>query len=320
MTVKVFPTLGDVGGAGAGKVLTEANLVSWLKPLLGGNFVVSGFTVPASSATLNLDVAAGESLLSGYRVVIDTTTTLAMTASVTNHIYLKLTRDASQNVTEATFEVNTTGTAPADSVKIATATADASTVTSTADARVLMLDLTDLLAHKHTGAAGDSPKIDLTGLAFDPATQAEMDAKFDAATGHKHTGAAGDAPNVITFYAGGVYLAGATTERNYVDTVYVKAKAITIRTGGALRVNFDLRSNSSGIVVYGQIYKNGVAVGTERSTTLTTYTTFSEDIAGFNPNDIIELWVKTSSAAVAVYLSNFALFVTRHMGANVVLD
>ena len=139
MAVKVFPTTNDVGGAGAGKIITESNLVSWLKPILGGSVVVNGFTVPASSATLNLDVAAGEALISGYRVVIDAATTLAMTASTTNYIYLKLTRDASNNVTGATFEVNATGIAPADSVKIAKATTSASAVTGTADARIVSL-------------------------------------------------------------------------------------------------------------------------------------------------------------------------------------
>ncbi len=137
MATKVWPSTNDVGGAGAGKVITESNLTSWIKTLVAQNFVVSGFTVPASSTTLNLDVAAGEAILSGYRVVIDAATTVTCTASATNHIYLQLTRDASNNVTEATFAVNTTGTAPADSVKIATAVADATSIISTTDARQL---------------------------------------------------------------------------------------------------------------------------------------------------------------------------------------
>ncbi len=151
MTVKVFPTVNDVGGGGAGQVITETNLAMWLKQFLGQNFVLAGFTVPASSVDLTLSVAAGEANIAGYRVVIDAATTVSCTASATNHIYLKLARDASQNVTGATFEVNTTGTAPADSVKVATSTTDASTVTSTTDARQLRA----LAAAQMDGAAPD---------------------------------------------------------------------------------------------------------------------------------------------------------------------
>lgn len=137
MATKIFPTVNDVGGAGSGKVLTEANLAYWLKQLLAQNFILSGFTVPGSSVDLTLSVAPGEANIAGYRVVIDSATTVTCTASATNHIYLKLTRDASQNVTSAEFEVNTTGTPPADSVKIATAVAGASSISSTTDARQL---------------------------------------------------------------------------------------------------------------------------------------------------------------------------------------
>ncbi|MEX0975032.1 MAG: hypothetical protein WD024_06790, partial [Bacillota bacterium] len=48
--------------------------------------------------------------------------------------------------------------------------------------------------HKHSGAAGDGPKIPVGNLDTDVATQAEMDAKLHATTGHKHSGGAGDAP------------------------------------------------------------------------------------------------------------------------------
>lgn len=156
MAVKIFPTVNDVGGGGAGKVITEDNLVKLIKMFLGQNFVLSGFTVPASSTTLNLDVAAGEANIAGYRVVIDTATTVTCTASVTNYIYLKLTRDASKNVTGATFEVNTTGTAPADSILIATAVTDASTVTSTTDKRILYPFSYSQLPYTPVNKAGDT--------------------------------------------------------------------------------------------------------------------------------------------------------------------
>ncbi|MGE5553290.1 MAG: phage tail protein [Betaproteobacteria bacterium] len=136
MATTIFPTVNDVGGSGAGKVLSEANLTALIK-MLSQNFVVSGFTLPSSDPDLVIPVAAGEAMISGYRVVLDAATNVTCTANATNHIYLKLNRDASGNVTGATFEVNTTGTAPADAVKIGMAVAGASSITSTTDARPL---------------------------------------------------------------------------------------------------------------------------------------------------------------------------------------
>lgn len=161
MTTKIFPTVNDVGG---GKTITEVNFVTLIKAFLAKNFVVSGFTAPASSADLVLPIDPGEACISGYDVSVDVITNVTCTASATNHIYLKLTRDVSNNVTGATFEVNTTGVAPADSVKIRTAVTGASSITSTADARILS-PWDAVAGHKHTGAAGDAPQINADGLA-----------------------------------------------------------------------------------------------------------------------------------------------------------
>lgn len=218
MATKIFPTVNDVApSAGGGKVLTEANLAYWLKQLLGQNFVLSGFTVPASSADLTLSVALGEAMIGGYRVVKDAAENVTCAASATNHIYLKLTRDASQNVTGAVFEVNTTGTAPADSVKIATAVAGVSSISSTTDARQLRAmavsqmdgatpDQTQAPASPGTGTLAQalswlSNRIKaITGATnwwdVPAATIAAIWAKFNATTGHKHTGGADDAPAV----------------------------------------------------------------------------------------------------------------------------
>lgn len=217
MATKVFPTVGDVGGAGAGIKLSEANLAYWLKQLLGQNFVLSGFTVPASSADLTLSVALGEANISGYRVVIDAATTVTCTASNTNHIYLKLTRDGLGNVTTASFEVNITGVAPTDSVKIATAVAGVSSISSTTDARQLRA----LAVSQMDGATPDqaqAPASPGTGTLAQvlswlsnrvkaitgatnwwdapAATIAAIWAQFNATTGHKHTGGADDAPKI----------------------------------------------------------------------------------------------------------------------------
>lgn len=134
---KIFPTANDIGTGGAGNIITEDNLALWMKHAIRRNYVYSGFTVPSSSTDLTLEVASGEANISGFRVVIDVPTTVSCTASATNYIYLKLVRDASGLVTGAAFEVNTTGIAPDDSVLLAEAITDATTVTSTTDKRPL---------------------------------------------------------------------------------------------------------------------------------------------------------------------------------------
>lgn len=70
----------------------------------------------------------------------------------------------------------------------------------------------------------------------------------------------------------------ADTERTFANgSPYTLKKAISVRRPGTYRVKFDLKSSSSGSVK-GKIYVNGIAVGTERTTTGTTYVTYSEDI------------------------------------------
>lgn len=137
MATKVNFTVNDVHGgtAGNGAKFSEPNVAAMIKALHGENYIVSGFTVPTSDPDLVIPVAAGEAIISGYRVVIDTSTNVTCTANATNHVFLKLTKDGLGNVTGAAFEVNTTGTAPADSAKICTAVTDADNVTSTTDAR-----------------------------------------------------------------------------------------------------------------------------------------------------------------------------------------
>ncbi len=103
--------------------------------------------------------------------------------------------------------------------------------------------------------------------------------------------------------------AGSSTE-----TSYTKVKEIQYNDiGGTIRVKFDLTTPSAlSDTVYGKIYKNGIAYGTERSTNqdLPDYDTFSEDLA-FNSGDLIQLYVNKSGAAPSVNFRNFRLYYTK---------
>lgn len=128
----VFPTSLDVGG---GRTATEQLMSSWLKALMGQNFVMTGFALPSSDPDLTISIPAGTATIAGFYVSVPGATNVTLTASATNHLYLKLLKDGNGNVTGAKVEHNTTGTQPADSVKIGTAVCSGSAVTSTTDYR-----------------------------------------------------------------------------------------------------------------------------------------------------------------------------------------
>lgn len=90
----------------------------------------SGFTVTAGSG-LAVDVSSGKIKLKGLHVNNTASESVTgLSASTTNHIFVKLNRDGNSEAEAWDFDHNTSGTAPADSIKIATATTDASTVTA----------------------------------------------------------------------------------------------------------------------------------------------------------------------------------------------
>ena len=139
----VYPTRGNAAGQGIGASAykgsyhSEKQLARLLAGLQYANFVQSGFTVPASSGTLVLAVAAGVAIIDGRVATVPGSTNVTCTANQTNYIFLKLERDAEDYVVSAAFEVNTTGTAPDDSVLLASAVAGASSISSTTDRRPL---------------------------------------------------------------------------------------------------------------------------------------------------------------------------------------
>lgn len=101
----------------------------------------------------------------------------------------------------------------------------------------------------------------------------------------------------------------ALTERSTQQTAYTKLKEIEFNdVAGTIQVSFDLKSGSStaGRTAYGRIYKNGVAVGTERSTLSTSYVVYTEDIA-VSPGDLIQLYCKQQNASYVAYCQNFKL-------------
>jgi hypothetical protein len=133
----IWPSQNDIAQtAGNGKKLLENQWQEVMLATYANNIIYSGCALPASSGNLNISVPACQVLIKGRFVDIPGSTTITATASQTNHVFLKLTRDGANLVTGAAFEVNLTGTAPADSTKIGTLVASGSAITSTTDARL----------------------------------------------------------------------------------------------------------------------------------------------------------------------------------------
>jgi hypothetical protein len=75
---------------------------------------------------------------------------------------------------------------------------------------------------------------------------------------------------------------------------YTKKKEIVCNLAGTWRVNFSL-VGAAATTVYGRIYKNGVAYGTERSLSASITQSYSEDLA-FSAGDLIQVYCYRASA------------------------
>ena len=102
------------------------------------------------------------------------------------------------------------------------------------------------------------------------------------------------------------------TEKSLTTNTYLKIKEVKISvapsTVTSLRIKFSIKTNSSGQNAFGRIYKNGVAIGTEReNATPLSYVEYSEDLGTFAANDLIQIYAHTNGGAT-VYCENFRFY------------
>jgi len=94
-----------------------------------------------------------------------------------------------------------------------------------------------------------------------------------------------------------------TVERSTTSTTATKLISVKILHPGHYNACFELRTDNSNYGVYARIYRNGAALGTQRSTTSVTYVSFCENLP-FSAGDTLEIWGWTSNAAAACYVRN----------------
>ena len=99
-------------------------------------------------------------------------------------------------------------------------------------------------------------------------------------------------------------VSSADTQRSTNSASYVKLKEITIQKSGRYRIYFGLKAGSNGYTSYGKIYKNDVALGSERTNTTTNFVYYSEDfdlVAG----DKIQLYAHAVNTSYTAYVEKF---------------
>jgi hypothetical protein len=78
---------------------------------------------------------------------------------------------------------------------------------------------------------------------------------------------------------------------------YTKVATIVVRRAGTYRFVFNLfTSYYPGITAYGKIYRNGEAVGVEKTRSTTSGTWQTDDIAGWSVGDTAELYIMTNNS------------------------
>jgi len=107
-----------------------------------------------------------------------------------------------------------------------------------------------------------------------------------------------------------IALSSSTTSKSSYSA-YTLAKEIQVLQGGIINTSFELRTGRDDERVYGKIYVNGIAVGTERSNKNDNWVIFNEDIP-IQAGDKVQLYVKggnTGFLSWTVDVRNFKIMI-----------
>ena len=126
--------------------------------------------------------------------------------------------------------------------------------------------------------------------------------------GHDHDGTNSKLVVLASQTAGNYLLIENAPSRIITGTTYVKYKEIRVGVSGTFRIKFNIGRNGGAGTVYGKIYKNGVALGNEWTTTSDTNVDFSEDLGGFVPGDLVQVYCKAPGGTGPEAIKNFNIF------------
>lgn len=97
----------------------------------------------------------------------------------------------------------------------------------------------------------------------------------------------------------------------FANTSYLLAKETIIGKGGTLRISFEIKSSLNPYYGKAQIYRNGSAVGTERTKVDTSYGTYTEDISGWTAGDAVQIYAKNEGSGIHTYIKNFRIYILK---------
>lgn len=109
--------------------------------------------------------------------------------------------------------------------------------------------------------------------------------------------------NKYSMTAGDFFVANAGTNSTK-STSYIKLLEIRAKITGTYKVSFSLGGTVPGYPVYAQIYKNGSAAGTERSSNVAYNITYQQSIS-FTANDLIQLYGRVYDELATCSVSDF---------------
>ena len=146
---------------------------------------------------------------------------------------------------------------------------------------------------------------------------------YTPAVNHNHDGlnsALVDTVN-LNVLSGDEHLhAEANNEVFQANTTYVKKKEIKLgQVSGTLRVKFELRGYITTSWCYATVYRNGVPVGTEQAQYGSAYAQFSEDISGWSKNDLLQVYIKSSSTGSA-FIRNVKVYTDKGFEGSTIID
>lgn len=99
---------------------------------------------------------------------------------------------------------------------------------------------------------------------------------------------------------------------------YVKVKEVHVVNAGVVTVSFGLMTISDYSTASGRIYVNGAAVGTIRSTTSTSFITYTENIT-IPAQAYVQLYIKTTDNQYTTYVDGIKIFAANPMTSSIVL-
>ena len=119
--------------------------------------------------------------------------------------------------------------------------------------------------------------------------------------------------------AGDTLETSADTPRYSNSLSYTKLKEIKVGRNGTYRIKFAHKC-VAGATAYGRVYRNGIPVGTEQTTTSESYVTKSQDIPNWVRGDLCQLYSKTTIVGYHDDNQNFRIYANAPIVNTVIIN